>query len=453
MSDVYRKVSVRLLPLLVVIYLFAYIDRTVVGFAQLSMGADLGIGAAAFGLGAGLFFVAYAFLEVPSNLLLTRFGPRRWFARIMISWGLITMAMALAQGPISFYILRFLLGVAEAGFYPGILYLITRWFPGARRGRVVGLFLLANPIALALGSPVAGGLLSLDGTAGLAGWQWLFLVVGLPPVLLAFVVLKWLPDNPSQATWLTEDERTTIAADVDRDDKLVEHVANTHPLAALKDRRVLLLAAAFLAYPLLGYGLSLWLPTIIQGFEVSAMTTGWLAALPWIAAALALVIVPRRAERRGTPFAHIATTLALAGASLAVGAFLDDPVMQMIALCVAAFGIFAGQPVFWSFPQRMLTGTAAAAGLAFINSVGSIGGFIGPYGVGLVIDGFGAESAGLVFLSLWAVYGLGMLVLVRRMVRSTPIAEELADTERTDSVDSNEASSRDVPPHSHSLPE
>lgn len=428
MSDVYRKVSLRLLPLLVVIYLFAYIDRTVVGFAQLDMGADLGIGAAAFGLGAGLFFLAYAFLEVPSNLLLVRFGPRRWFARIMISWGLITMAMAFAQGPMSFYILRFLLGVAEAGFYPGILYLITRWFPAARRGRIVGIFLLANPLALAIGSPLSGGLLSLDGAAGLAGWQWLFLAVGLPPILLAFVVLKFLPDYPDQAKWLTEQERAAIATDIARDSKKVENVAAAHPLAALKDRRVLLLAAGFLAYPLLGYGLSLWLPTIISDFGTSPMATGWLATLPWLAAALALVLIPRRAERRGTPFAHIAGTLVLAGASLAAGAFLDNPVWQMIALCVAAFGIFAGQPVYWSFPQRMLTGTAAAAGLAFINSVGSIGGFVGPYGVGLVIDGFGTDSAGLVFLSLWAVYGLGMLVLVRRMVQSTPIAGGPLDT-------------------------
>ncbi|BBG03743.1 MULTISPECIES: MFS transporter [Pseudonocardia] len=422
MSDVYRKVSLRLLPLLVVIYLFAYIDRTVVGFAQLDMGADLGIGAAAFGLGAGLFFLAYAFLEVPSNLLLMRYGPRRWFARIMISWGLVTMAMAFAQGPISFYILRFLLGVAEAGFYPGILYLITRWFPGPRRGRIVGLFLLANPIALALGSPLSGSLLSLDGVGGLAGWQWLFLVVGLPPVLLAFVVLRVLPDHPSDATWLTEQERAIVAADVAADSKQVEHVANHHPLAALKDRRVLLLAAGFLAYPLLGYGLSLWLPIIISAFGVSAMATGWLATLPWIAAALALIWVPRRAERKRTPFAHIAGTLVLAGIGLAAGAVFDNPVVQMIALCVAAFGIFAGQPIYWSFPQRMLTGTAAAAGLAFINSVGSIGGFVGPYGVGLVIDGFGTESAGLMFLALWAIYGLVMLVFVRRMVQRNPIA-------------------------------
>jgi MFS family permease len=315
----------------------------------------------------------------------------------MISWGFVTMAMALAQGPISFYILRFLLGVAEAGFYPGILFLITRWFPAVRRGRIVGLFLLANPIALAIGSPISGSLLTLDGVGGLAGWQWLFLVVGFPPVPLALLVLKMLPDTPAQARWLTDAEKATIVADVEKDSEVVRNTGAGHPLAVLKDRKVLLLAAGFLCYPLLGYGLSLWLPTIISNFGVSPMVTGWLATLPWIAAAMALVWVPRRAERRRSPFAHIAVTLVLSAIGLILAALLQSPVLQMAALCLAAFGIFAGQPIYWSFPQRMLTGAAAAAGLAFINSVGSIGGFVGPYGVGLVTDLFSNKTAACTF--------------------------------------------------------
>lgn len=422
--NVYGKVTLRLIPLLVVIYLFAYIDRTVVGFAQLQMGADIGLSASAFGLGAGIFFVAYALLEVPSNLLLVRFGPRTWFARIMITWGLITMAMAFSQGPTSFYVLRFLLGVAEAGFYPGILYLITQWFPTTRRGRIVGLFLLANPLALAIGSPLAAALLGLDGAAGLQGWQWLFLIVGAPPVLLAFLVLRILPDRPQTATWLTEEDKSRIAADIAREERHSGAVAMHNPLRALRSPKVLLLAAFFLCYPLTGYGLSMWLPSIISKFGVSTTATGWLATLPWIAAAIALLTIPRRAERRRSPFAHIAITLALAGTGLLLTTATHDPVLQMLTLCMAAFGIFAGQPIFWSLPSRILAGSSAAAGLAFVNSIGSLGGFVGPYGVGAVTDAFGSESAGLVFLSAFALYGLVMLYFVRRMMqRHTKQAE------------------------------
>lgn len=416
LNSVYKKATLRLIPLLVVIYLFAYIDRSVVGFAKLQMGADVGISAGVYGLGAGLFFVAYTLFEVPSNLILLKAGPKIWFARIMITWGVITMLMAMTSGPISFYILRFLLGAAEAGFYPGILFLITQWFPATKRARIVGLFLLANPIALAVGGPLSGGLLGLDGVAGLAGWQWLFIVVGAPPVLLAFAVLKWLPNKPSEAKWLTQQEKNLIAEDLRREDIAVGATTVAHPLHALKNPKVLILAAFFLTYPLTGYGLSLWLPTIIKNFGVSDVTTGWLSTLPWIAATIALLVIPRRAERRNSPFAHIAWTLGLAAAALGGSALLQQPWMQLVALCVAAFAIFAGQPIFWSLPSRVLTGGGAAAGLAFINSVGSIGGFVGPYGVGAVTDATGSTQSGLFFLAIFAVYGMLMLIPVRRMI-------------------------------------
>lgn len=416
LSSVYKRATIRLLPLLVVIYLFAYIDRSVVGFAKLQMEADVGISAAVYGLGAGLFFVAYTLFEVPSNLILLKAGPRFWFARIMITWGVITMLMAMTNGPVTFYILRFLLGAAEAGFYPGILFLITQWFPATKRARIVGLFLLANPIALAIGGPLSGGLLALDGVSGLAGWQWLFIVVGAPPVLLAFAVLKWLPNNPGEAKWLTQQEKELIAQDLQREDAAVGAKTVAHPLHALKNPKVLVLAAFFLTYPLTGYGLSLWLPTIIKNFGVSNFATGWLSTLPWIAATIALLLIPRRAERRNSPFAHIAWTLALAAVSLAASALLHEPWMQLVALSIAAFAIFAGQPIFWSLPSRVLTGGGAAAGLAFVNSVGSIGGFVGPYGVGAVTDATGSAQSGLFFLVIFAVYGLFMLIPVRRII-------------------------------------
>lgn len=411
-GSVYSKVIKRLIPLLILGYLIAYIDRTVVGYAQLGMSVDLGIGAAAFGFGAGVFFIAYAIFEVPSNLILTKVGARRWFVRIMITWGVVTMAMALAQGPISFYILRFLLGVAEAGFYPGILFFITQWFPSSRRAGVIGMFLLANPIGLAIGGPLAGSLLSLDGLAGLAGWQWLFLGVGAPAIILAFVLLRYLPDHPGEARWLSEEERETIRTDLaqDAEDTGARHFSN--PLRALGEGKVLLLTAFFIVYPLTGYGLALWLPTIIDGFGVSAMTNGWLSTIPWVFAALALYLIPRRADRKGTPYAHIAITLALGGIGLFGSTVFGNSAIQLAFLSLAAFGIFAGQPIFWSIPSRLLTGASAAAGLAFVNSIGSLGGFIGPFGVGAVQELFNSQSAGMYFLAGWAVYGLAMLIAV-----------------------------------------
>lgn len=417
MNDIYKRVTLRLLPLLIVIYLFAYIDRSVVGFAKLQLSADIGLSDAAYGLGAGIFFIAYAIFEVPSNIILTKVGARAWFARIMISWGAITMAMSLINSEWMFYLLRVLLGAAEAGFYPGILYFITRWFPNTRRARVVGLFLLANPIALAIGGPISGGLMALDGVAGLAGWQWLFLVVGLPPVLLAFVVLKVLPNSPREAKWLTADEVERIENDISTNDDRTGAIALPHPLAALRNGRVWTFALLFLTYSLMGYALSLWLPQIVSNMGVGTVTTGWLSALPWIAALIALLWIPRRAERRASPYAHMGVVLAIAAVALVVSGVATNPWVQMLALCAAAFGIYAGQPIFWGLPSQVLTGVSAAAALAFINTVGAVGGFVGPYGVGAITELTGDTRWALLALAGVAVYGLVMIALVRRMMR------------------------------------
>ncbi len=416
MGSVYSKITWRLLPLLIVIYLFAYIDRTVVGFAKLQMSVDIGLSDAAFGFGAGVFFVGYALFEVPSNLVLTRVGPRRWFARIMISWGVVTIAMALTESEFTFYALRFLLGVAEAGFYPGILYLITRWYPSERRARIVGLFLLANPIALAIGGPLSGAILGIDGFLGLAGWQWLFILVGIPPVVLAFVVLARVPDTPADARWLTTDEVAAVQRDLVASDLRTGATDLRRPLHVLRDGRVWLLALFFVAYSLIGYGLGLWLPQIIADTGVGTLATGWLSTLPWIAAVLALLVVPRTAERTGTPYLHMWVTLALAAAGFTFSAVLTQPALQMLFLCVAAFGVFAGQPIFWSLPSQILTGTGAAAGLAMVNTLGATGGFLGPFGVGYISEVTGDPRNGLFFLVGFAVYAMTMLIFVRRMM-------------------------------------
>lgn len=416
MNAVYSKITWRLLPLLIVIYLFAYIDRTVVGFAKLQMSVDIGLSDAAFGFGAGIFFIGYALCEIPSNLILTKVGPRRWFARIMISWGLVTIAMALTNSELTFYLLRFLLGVAEAGFYPGILYLITRWYPSARRARIVGLFLLANPLALAIGGPISGAILSMDGLAGLGGWQWLFIIVGIPPVLLAFVVLKKLPDSPEDAKWLTAEEVAGVKHDLEMSDLKTGAVKLHEPWRVLFSGRVWLLAMFFIAYSLIGYGLGLWLPQIISNMGVGSFATGWLSTLPWLAATVALLIVPRNAERTKTPYLHMWVTLGLAAVGFTLSAVLAQPALQMVFLCVAAFGVFAGQPIFWTLPSQVLTGAGAAAGLALVNTLGATGGFLGPFGVGYISEATGDPRNGLFFLVAFAVYAMIMLIFVRRMM-------------------------------------
>lgn len=420
-TNVYRKNMRYLLPLLVVCYLFAFIDRTIVGFAWLEMEADVGLSAAAFGLGAGLFFISYAFCEVPSNLLMLKFGPKIWFSRILITWGIITILMAFVQGPWSFYALRFLLGVAEAGFYPGIIYFITKWFPPSRCGQVIGIFFLANPLALVIGSPLSGLIMQMDGLYQLAGWQWLFILMGLPPVLLSLIVLRSLPNTPQQAHWLNDDERSQIASDIEQEQQQngVNDAAGQqhHPLRVMKDRRIMMLIAFLMCYPIVGYGLMLWLPSIINKFSTSVMMTGLLSALPWLAAAVAVIVVPRSAARHNTPFLHIGVTLALSVAGLILSVVFNDPLWRMLALCLAAFGIFAGQPIFWSFPARLLKGTDAAVGIAWINAFGIVGGFIGPYGFGVVAQLTGSNENGLVWFIGWGIYGLLMLYPLRRMMR------------------------------------
>ncbi|WP_347557690.1 MFS transporter [Robbsia sp. KACC 23696] len=397
-----RRITLRLVPFLILLYLVAYIDRSTLGFAKLQMNADVGIGDAAYGFGAGLFFIGYFLLEVPSNVLLVKVGASRWFARILITWGLITAAMCLIRGPHSFYLLRFLLGAAEAGFYPGAVYFLCQWFPSNHRAKIFGLFLLSQPFALIITGPVSGALLDMEGIAGLHGWQWLFLLTGAPAVLLAIPTLLWLPDTPAKARWLPEADRQWLDAVLTR-----EREATPPPLAhglrglwtVVKDHRILLLALYFLPYPLAIYGLSTWLPTIVKGFGGSNITTGFLTAIPYVFAVLGLLTVPRSADRRDERMWHIALSAALGAIGLAVSAAIASPVVQLAALSVTACFLYAAQPVFWTLPGRFLTGTQAAAGIAVINSIGNLGGYLGPFAVGAIKQATGRIQDGLYFLS------------------------------------------------------
>lgn len=406
-KDVIRKVTFKLIPALVILYLVAYIDRAAVGFAHLHMGADVGIGDAAYGLGAGLFFIGYFLFEVPSNLLLDKFGARKWFARILLTWGLITMAMALIQGPYSFYILRFLLGVAEAGFFPGVLYLITQWYPVRHRGKIMGMFILSQPIAMMVAGPLAGALLGMDGIANMHGWQWLFVMVGLPAVLLSLPTLLYLPDNISAVKWLSNEQKNWLKNELVKDEAEYDQTRHGNPLHALKDKRVLTLALYYLPVTLSIYGLNLWLPTIIKQFSGgSDLQVGFLSSIPYVFGIIGLLIIPRSTDKLNDRYGHLSFLYALGACGMFFSAWLTSPVMQLIALSVVAFALFSTTAVFWTLPGRFLTGASAAAGIALINSVGNLGGYIGPFGIGLLKQYTGNMASGLYFLTIVMIFGL-----------------------------------------------
>ena len=406
----------KLMPFLALIYVVAYIDRSVVGFAKLHMNAAVGIGDAAYGLGAGLFFIGYFLFEVPSNLALERFGARRWFARILFTWGVITMAMALVSGPVSFYVLRFLLGAAEAGLYPGILYFLTKWFPMRHRARIVGLLVLAQPVALIITGPLAGWLLSVPGLFGMSNWQTLFVVSGLPATLLCVPTLRILPESPAHARWLPAADRAWIERELAADQAAYALKSHGSPLKALKDVRVLLLSLLFLPFPLSIYGLSLWLPTIIKQFGVSDVATGLLSAVPYLFAVVGLYLVPRHSDRTGERYWHIAILSALAALGMAASAWVQTPALQLGSLCLFAFSAYAIQAVLWTLPGQFLTGTSAAVGIATINSLSNLGGYLGPYGMGILKNATGSLSAGLYFLAAALAFAVVMTFIVRAVL-------------------------------------
>ncbi|WP_029048396.1 MFS transporter [Cupriavidus sp. amp6] len=407
----------RLIPFLALIYVVAYIDRSVVGFAKLHMNAAIGISDAAYGLGAGLFFVGYFLCEVPSNLALERFGARRWFARILLTWGVITMAMAFTQGAHSFYVLRFLLGAAEAGLYPGILYFLTKWFPMRHRARIIGLLVLAQPIALIITGPIAGLVLSTQGLFGMSNWQTLFVLSGLPAVLLCLPTLRILPESPASAAWLAPADRAWIERELAADQAAYALKSHGNPLQALKDKRVLLLSLLFLPFPLSIYGLSLWLPTIIKQFGVTDAMTGLLSAVPYLFAVVGLYLVPRHSDRKGERYGHIVVVSGMAAVTMGLSAWVQSPVLQFLFICLTAFSIYSIQAVVWALPGEFLTGASAAVGIATINSLANLGGYFGPYGIGVIKDATGSLAAGLYFLSAMLVFAVVMAFVVRAALR------------------------------------
>ncbi|MEO7272902.1 MAG: MFS transporter [Vicinamibacterales bacterium] len=412
------KVTSRLVPFLILCYFVAYLDRVNVGFAALTMNEDLGLSSAAFGFGAGIFFLAYFLFEVPSNLFLERVGARKWIARIMFTWGLISGGMAFATGEFSFFSLRVLLGIAEAGFFPGIIFYLTLWFPAVYRARIIGYFMAAIPLSTVIGAPISGLLLNMHGFMGLKGWQWLFLIEAIPAVLLSFVVFFYLTDRPSDATWLAADEREWLVARLDQERRLRESARHYSVAQALLNPKVLALSLVYFGAVATNYGLSFFLPQIVKAFGVSNVQAGLIAALPYIVGVVSIVLWGRRSDRKLERRFHLAFPLLIAALGIAASTLTDDPRLRMLAFSIAGFGIFGGLPVFWTFPTAFLSGPAAAGGIALINSIGNLAGFAGPYAMGLFKDWTGTYTIGLLTLSA---AGLMAMVIVLLLPHDTQL--------------------------------
>src|SRR5919202_2243084 len=405
-SRTVRKVATRLIPALLLLYIVAYLDRVNVTFAQDKLESDLGFSGAVYGFGAGVFFLGYFLLEVPSNLALHKFGARRWMARIMITWGILSACTMLVQGPASFYIVRFLLGMAEAGFFPGMILYLSYWFPARERAKAIGFFMAAIAISYAIGAPISGGIMSaLGGVAGLKDWQWLFLIEAAPAVLAGFFVLFYLDDGPAEATWLADDEKGWLARRLEGEER-ARLRAERHTVGeAMKDRRVLAFGLLYFCMVVNVYGLSFWVGELVDTIGgLSEVGKGFVTAFPYAVAIVGLVVISRRSDRTGERKGHVAVSLAIAAVAFVVSTMVS-PVAAVVALALGLFFLLGAPPVFWTMPAALLSGTAAAAGIALINSIGNLGGFVGPYLVGLISDATGSTDGGLIALAAILVGG------------------------------------------------
>jgi MFS transporter, ACS family, tartrate transporter len=396
-----RRITLRLIPFMFLLYIVAYLDRVNVGFAALQMNAELKLSNAVFGFGSGIFFIGYFLFEIPSNLILHKIGARIWIARIMITWGVIASAMMFVTGQKSFYVLRFLLGFAEAGFFPGMILYLTYWFPHKYLARNVALFMTATALAGVVGGPVSGALLEMQGMCGLAGWQWMFLLEGIPAVLLGFAVFAYLPDKPEKSDWLPQEEKDWLSLRLTREhqEKSVEKEQGL--LQTIRSLRVWVLCLIYFTLVVSMYGIALWMPLILKSITgFSNFHVGLVSVFPYLAAAVFMVIVGHLSDKTGEHRRYMAASLTLAAVGFFSTVITGSPVWSVASLIIASAGIWGALGPFWAFTGSFLSGVGAAGGFALINSIGNLGGFTGPWLMGLIRDSTGSYTAGMIFLGL-----------------------------------------------------
>jgi ACS family tartrate transporter-like MFS transporter len=423
-EKIIRKVSLRLIPFLIFSYILCFVDRVNLGFAALTMNKEFGFSPTIFGWGAGILFVGYFLFGVPSNLGLNKYGARRWIAGIMIVWGLVSASMVFIQGMPSFFFVRFLLGAAEAGFFPGIILYLTFWFPSEYRGRIVSRFMFAQPIALTLGSAVSGWLLELDGALGIAGWKWLFVLEGLPSSLVGLVALFYLTDRPIMAAWLEPGERQWLQGRLDFERRSIESVSQKVSLwKTMANGRVLLLCLIYVCMVIGVYGVNMWLPQIVKTFgNAGAGRIGVISAIPFFAASIGMLLIGISSDKYKERKWHVTCSTLVAGAALVASSFTQqEQALTILLLSISSIGMYGCMPIFWTIPPTFLTGTAIAAGIGFINAIGNLGGFLGPFLVGYIKDTTGSFISGLLFMGACSVLGGILVYLVCRRAETTAL--------------------------------
>jgi MFS transporter, ACS family, tartrate transporter len=393
------KVSWRLLPLVALAYCISYIDRSNISFAALTMNKDLGFNAYIYGWGAGIFFFGYFLFEIPSNLALEKVGARIWIARIMITWGIISGLTAFVTGTTSFLIIRFLLGAAEAGFFPGMILYFTYWFPSEYRGRVISTLFIAQPVANAAASLASGAILEMDGLLGIKGWQWIFIIEAIPAVLLGIVILWVMTDRPARADWLSTEEKNWLQARIEGENRKVESAGRLTLWRALADPRVLALSAIYLMSVTANYGIVFFMPQIVKGIGLSNMMTGVMSSVPYIVGTIGLIAWGWSSDRNKERRWHLIVASIVGAFGLAFAAWSGASYWALLGMSAATVGIYGSRAAFWPMPSLFLTGTAAAGAIAMINAVGNLGGYFGPFIVGWIKDSTGKFEAGLYFLA------------------------------------------------------
>lgn len=419
-----RKAIRRLVPFLLLMYVLAFLDRANVGFAEQAFKIDTGLSNAAYAFGAGIFFVGYSLFEVPSNLFMHRVGARLWMCRIMVTWGLVSAAMVFVQGELSFYTLRFLLGVAEAGFFPGVIYFLSQWFPASARTRAIGYFYLGAPLAFIIGSPLSGLLLEMHGAAGMRGWQWMFLIEGLLASVVGVWAFWYLDNRPEDARWLTPEQRMALGRAVLAEDRHKVAQGPQDLLAALTNARVLFLSAIYFLIQMSVYGVVFFLPSQVAALvgEQVGIKVGLVTSIPWVCALIAVCVIPQWAKQGRSTAVVAASTLAASAAGIALSVASTSPLLSLMALCLAAAGFIAVQPLFWSFPTGYLGGVAAAGGIALINSLGSLGGFFAPNVKAFTEQALASSQAGLYVLAATTLLGAGLFIRLRESPARTAAA-------------------------------